>query len=306
MPSRQVVLQVARVAFLAACAAFLVWGFQGHGDDIADALTRVSAGGIVLAVGATLTGLAAMAGVWVRVTADFGMRIPVPQSASIYFLGQLGKYIPGSVWSIGAQAQMATAFQARPRVGAGAGLVTLGYFVASGGLVGAALAALGLVDAPWPRSLSLLAAAALAVSLTPPVITRAAKLVAGTPLTLTWTRTLGNLGLCAVLWAAWSVGVVAPFGDFEHIVTAAGAFGLCYAVGVLVFLAPAGLGAREALLIALLAPTTSVAHAAAIALVSRLVHATSDVTAALVAWGWAKRARKPSDPHAADADVTPS
>jgi uncharacterized membrane protein YbhN (UPF0104 family) len=288
-------MHVARITFLVACAAFLIVGFRGHGPEIAAALTQVSVSGLVLAVIATLAGLAAAAAVWVRVTADFGMQIPVRESASIYFVGQLGKYIPGSVWSIGAQAQMASAFQAKPRVGAGAGLVTLGYFVASGALVGTTLATLGFVDVPWPRALSAVATLALAASLTPPVIQRAAKIAAGVPLPLTWSRSAGHLALCGLLWSAWSVGVVAPFGDYEHVVTAAGAFGVCYAV-----LAPAGLGAREALLIALLAPTTSVAHAAAVALISRLVHATSDVVAAVATWTWARSSRSAPKPPPPD------
>lgn len=297
-------MNVARITFLIACAAFLIVGFRGHGPEIAAALAQVSILGLVLAVVATLAGLAAAAAVWVRVTTDFGMQIPVRDSASIYFIGQLGKYIPGSVWSIGAQAQMASTFQAKPRVGAAAGLVTLGYFVASGALVGTVLASLGYVDTPWPRWLSALGALALAVSVTPPVIQRAAKIAAGVPLPLTWARSAGHLALCGLLWSAWGLGVVAPFSDYEHVATATGAFGICYAVGVLIILAPAGLGAREALLIALLAPTTSVAHAAAVALISRLVHATSDVVAAAGTWMWARSAR--SAPKSPSPDVSGS
>ena len=291
MPTRHFVMQALRIAFIAACIVALVMGFRGHGRQIVDALSQVSVPGVLLALVATFIGHVATVAVWTRVASAFGLRIPIVQSAAIYYVSQLGKYIPGSVWSIGAQAHMASEYHAKPRVTAGAGLVTLGYFVASGGLVGTAFAAVGWLEAPWPRALSALAALALAISLTPPVIKRAAKIASGVTPSLTWAGAATSVAWCAVLWSAWSIGVVAPFGDFEHVVTVAGAFGICYAVGVLIILAPAGIGPREALLIALLAPVTSVPHAAALALVSRLVHATVDVSVAAGSWAWAKATR---------------
>lgn len=302
MAPRRAVVQAARIAFVVACVVALIVGFRGHGDEIADALASVSFGGVVIAVLATLVGHAATAAVWMRVTDAFGMRIPVPQSASIYFVSQLGKYIPGSVWSIGAQAHLASAFHAKPRVTAGAGLVTLGYFVGSGALISTAIAAAGFVDAPWPRGLSALVAAAAAVCLTPPVVKRAARLAAGAAPALTWRTTGAIAALCVALWSAWCLGVVAPFGDYQHFATVLGTFGICYAVGVLVILAPAGIGPREALLIAMLAPAMSVPHAAAVALVSRLVHAVTDVCAAVATWMWARSTR--SDQHSQLANGT--
>ena len=301
MPTRRTLLQAARLGFVVACIVALTVSFRGHGAEIAAALADVTIPGLAIALLATAVGHVATVRVWMQVIDAFGLRIPTAQSSAIYLVSQLGKYIPGSLWSIGAQAQMAARFRAKPRVTAGAGLVTLGYFVGSGALVSATLASVGLVETPWPRALNAVAAAVCAIALTPPVVKRAAAIAAGASPTLTWRRTAATLAWCTLLWTAWSIGLVAPFGDYAHLVTAVGAFGICYAVGVLVILAPAGIGPREALLIALLAPTSSVAHAAALALVSRLVHATVDVSAAAVSWLWARNTRAEHDPHLTDA-----
>lgn len=301
MTTRRTLMHVARLAFVAACVVALVVSFRGHGAEIAAALAEVSVPGLAIALVATAVGHVATVRVWMQVIHAFGVHIPAPQSSAIYLVSQLGKYIPGSVWSIGAQAHMAAAFRAKPRVTAAAGLVTLGYFVGSGALVSSALASFGLLDTPWPRALSAVLAVAALLALTPPVVTRAAAVASGAAPSLSWAATAGTLGWCALLWTAWSIGVVAPFGDYPHLVTVIGAFGICYAVGVLIVLAPAGIGPREALLIALLAPTSSVAHAAALALVSRLVHAVVDVCAAAGTWWWARSTRQPADGQLADA-----
>jgi uncharacterized membrane protein YbhN (UPF0104 family) len=72
-----------------------------------------------------------------------------------------------------------------------------------------------------------------------------------------------------------------------------GAVAAAYLVGVLVVIAPAGVGAREATLGLLLAPTLGVPAAAAVALLSRLVHTVGDLALAGVAWWLARRADDP-------------
>ena len=61
--------------------------------------------------------------------AGLGAALPLREGLATFFVGQLGKYIPGSVWSIGAQAQMAARRSVPPRVTVAAGLLFLGYHV---------------------------------------------------------------------------------------------------------------------------------------------------------------------------------
>ena len=53
-------------------------------------------------LGLTATGL-----LWLRLMPSLGAPLPLVDGSAIFFVGQLGKYIPGSVWSIGAQADLA-------------------------------------------------------------------------------------------------------------------------------------------------------------------------------------------------------
>ena len=44
--------------------------------------------------------------VWQTLLAGLGSPLPVPAAGRILFIGQLGKYIPGSVWPILAQMEL--------------------------------------------------------------------------------------------------------------------------------------------------------------------------------------------------------
>ena len=94
----------------------------------------------------------------------------------------------------------------------------------------------------------------------------------------------------AVAWLCYSVALVllSPGLPWHDVAALGGAFALAYAVGVVVVLAPAGVGAREALFVLLLTPVTSVAAATALALLARVVHTAAD---GVMAAGWWYAAR---------------
>jgi uncharacterized membrane protein YbhN (UPF0104 family) len=68
-----------------------------------------------------------------------------------------------------------------------------------------------------------------------------------------------------------------------------GAFAAAYAVGVVVILAPAGLGAREGVFVLLAEPVVGIPAAAALALLARLVHTVADLLLAAGSWLAASR-----------------
>ena len=98
-------------------------------------------------------------------------------------------------------------------------------------------------------------------------------------------------------WVAYGFSLWWLLPDLElSLASAAGvvaAFALAHAAGVLLIVAPAGLGAREGVLIALLVPMVGVPSAAAAALLARLVHALADFLIAGAAAAWARSAREP-------------
>jgi uncharacterized membrane protein YbhN (UPF0104 family) len=90
------------------------------------------------------------------------------------------------------------------------------------------------------------------------------------------------------VWLAYGVGVLALIGPDRagpsDLLVIVAAFALSHVCGVLLVVAPAGLGAREAVLIALLEPVTGLEAAIAVSLLARVVHTGSDVAIAGAAW----------------------
>ena len=73
---------------------------------------------------------------WRVLMADLGSPLHVAPSAGIFFVGQLGKYLPGSVWSVLAQAEMGARLDVPRRRSGVVGLVSIGLGVLTGLLVG--------------------------------------------------------------------------------------------------------------------------------------------------------------------------
>ncbi len=295
-------LDVARGLFLVGAVAFGWWGLRSSGPEIRAALANTSPVRVVVACVVVMAGLSLTAAIWRRILAGYGHALPVRAASAIFFVGQLGKYIPGSIWSLGAQADMARAHRVPPRTTVAVGLLFLWVHLASAVAVSALLgdlAAWPALDHPWLRVMTAVAAL---VGLMPGVLAwvgdRLAR--ADVPLRLTWRDSGWLIGIMSVVWLAYGLGLVlvvppddlAEAGGISAVLAPfTGAFAIAYVVGVLVILAPAGVGAREATLIALLAPVLGLPVAAATALMIRAVHTVCDFAIAAIAWLAAGRGR---------------
>lgn len=291
MTDRSRLLPLLRAGFVVAALLFAWFALRGRFGEVGDALAATTAAGVVGALALVLLGLSATGVLWLRVMASLGADLPVRDGSATFFVGQLGKYIPGSVWSLGAQAQMAGRHRVPARATVTAGLVFLGYHLATGVVVGAATVLLGGLSSSlpsWTWALLLLGAAA---ALTPPVVRALSSRVGGRPAAVAWPDTLAAVGLMAAAWLAYAGALVllSPGAPWHDLVPLGGAFALAYAVGVVVVLAPAGVGAREALFVLLLAPVVGVAGATALAVLARAVHTVGDVALAAAWWGVARR-----------------
>jgi uncharacterized membrane protein YbhN (UPF0104 family) len=289
-------LPALRAAFVVAVLAFAWIGLRGRFDEVAAALSATSVLGVLGAVVLVLLGLLATGILWRRLMSAVGADLPVRDGLSTFFVGQLGKYIPGSVWSIGAQAQMAGRQSVPARATVAAGLLFLGYHVATAVVVGSVALILGELESPWPTWLSVLLLAASSAGLLPIVVRCAGRRVAGRPVQLGVADTVVTLCLMAAAWSAYAAALVllAPDHPWDDIVALGGAFALAYAVGVVIVLAPAGVGARDALLVLLLTPLLGVADATALALLARVAHTAAD---GMMAAGWWYAARRTPQPR---------
>jgi uncharacterized membrane protein YbhN (UPF0104 family) len=281
-----------RIGFGCLLAALAVWAIGSQRHDVRVALRQLDAGWVVAAALATGLNVALAGMVWRTVLADLGSRLPLGAAARIFFVGQLGKYLPGSVWPVVMQTELGRDHKVPRRRTATATMVAMLLSVTSALIV--VLLALPLAPTAVPSGFgwAVLLVIPLAVVLHPDVlggiVDRALRLVGreGLP-----ERTSLRGTLAATLWAigswtgagvqVWALAV--PLGapaDLRTAVLLVGGYALAWAVGFVVVIAPAGAGPREVVLAAVLAPVLDRGGLVVVVLLSRVLFTLVDLTAA--------------------------
>ena len=310
--TRGIILLVARIAFLVAAVGFAIWRFGPEWADVGTAMSHASLWSMVLALVFTFIGLIAFGFMWLRVVRGYGYTLGWRRGLGIFFIGQLGRYIPGSIWSFGAQAAMARDVDIPFRTTLTAGLVGLGISLASSGFVGAVMVAFGLLPIPVPGFVGIIVAVLALAAMSPPVINFLGTKFAGKIASLKFgVRDVGViLALMVVTWVAYgvsldllSIGIGTPTSGWPASVgTTTGAYAFAYIIGVVIVIAPAGLGVREAALTVLLVPLFALEPAAAVALLARIPTTIADFSLALVAWLLARHDHVLAQPGAAPSE----
>ena len=208
-----------RAALLAGAAGLAVYGLVSQWPQVHAALGQLDGWDVAGAVVSAIAGLGCMMLAWRALLADLGSQLPLPAAIRVMFVGQLGKYVPGAVWAVAAQVELARDYAVPRRRSATAGVVSMAVTLLVG-LVAAGVT-LPLTSAHavrqywWVLAVTPLAAACLY----PPVIKfgldRALRLLGRAPLegsvsrggmvrALGWT-TLGWLCYGAHAWFLISV-----------------------------------------------------------------------------------------------------
>jgi glycosyltransferase 2 family protein len=287
--SRLLASRILRWGFVALTLAFGAWYIVEHWSGIHSGLHRI---GLLAALGALACVLAALVCtmlVWRELIVGLGSPLSVSVSSRVVFIGQLGKYLPGSVWPVVAQMELATEHKV-PRARAAAASVI--------GMCLSLLCALivALVTLPFAHGLArywwgFLIALPLLICLYPPVLNWLLRLGFKILRRQPPDRALsGRVILVAMAWyvVSWvfyglHIYVMAlrlGIHPLSGLSVCIGAFALSWAVGFVIILAPAGAGFRDVMLIAVLSTQMSVGAATAITLVSRVATTTADVLAA--------------------------
>lgn len=298
------VSRILRIAFALAAVALAGYGLAARWDEARAALDHLSWGGVVGAMAAALAGLACLPLAWRSLLADLGSPLPVPVAMRILFLAQLGKYVPGSVWQFAAAMELAREHEVPRRRSASASVLAIAITTTVGLVVAAATLPLASGGAARQFWWALALAPALLVALHPrvvnPCLDRALRALrrpalersiglAGTARTVGWTM------LAWAFFGAHAVLLVTGAGAWGAAVVpvAAGAYALAWGVGFLVVVAPAGVGPREAALVAALAPVLAPGSALVVAVMSRVVMTVGDLALAGVAVLLARGDRNP-------------
>lgn len=254
----------------------------------------------LLAVGALAVGLLGMTTIglnWHRILRDLGF-VANRRRTSLhqYFVGQLGKYIPGGIWPIVGRAEMAHRGGATRSAAYAGTLLSLGSTYLAGLLTAAAfLAVLGLGgDEPgWTIWLVAIIPIGL-LALHPSVLTqtmrwasRISKRQLEVPIPK-WSRSVTLVVLHIPAWLAISAATylvsesLGGGASFGRVVVATS---VAWFLGFVVIGLPGGIGVREAVFVSLVSPMDP-AIAAAVALVSRVVFIVVDLAGAGLSTGW--------------------
>jgi hypothetical protein len=236
---------------------------------------RVAASGLVV-----LASYAVLVETWRRTVVAWGEQLPWRDAAPIWFVSNLGKYVPGKIWQIGAMGALAQRAGVSAVAAIGSSLVVNLVNVAAGFMVvalagSARLAGRGLL----PGTAVVLVGLAVTPRLLPPVMRLASRLTGRElpqPRIPPVAIVVALVG-CAMAWGLYGVAfrelAVALFGPRAGSpATYTAVFTLSYLVGYLTFLAPGGVGARELSLLALLSAARLEvgAQATLLVIVSRL------------------------------------
>ncbi|MEP9381189.1 lysylphosphatidylglycerol synthase domain-containing protein [Nocardioides cheoyonin] len=274
--------------------ATLVWR---ETDDLGAAVRRLSAGRVVASGVLAVVGAYLVERIWYALLVGLGVRAGARDAEAVFFVSQLGKYVPGSVWPLVAQMQFGRRWGAPRRVMLAAGVLLLGVVTASGIAVGAVLLPWsspgGLTRYWWLLVLLLALLPCLHPRFVPAVLDLALRRLGREPLGVGVT----GRGLAAAV--AWSVvtwlvlGVhllvlMAPYDGVRAAALAAATGGIAFAwaAGIAFVPAPAGAGVREGVLVLTLGPLVGGTPALAIALASRVLLLLADVLLAVVGALW--------------------
>jgi glycosyltransferase 2 family protein len=289
--------------------AFVAFALVDRWQEIQPVLVRLSLPTVGLAVVAVLGSLFFSFLGWRAALSGLGSPLPLGGAMRVFFLGQLGKYVPGSVWSVVAQVELGREYGVpRKSSGAAVAVATLVALVTGLGIAGVGLPLLGS-DAydRYAWTLALLPVAL--VLLWPPALNRLIALTLRLarrdpmPVSLTLGTVMRVTGWSLAVWASygvhvWILALSVGAGGAALLPKATAAFAGAWCIGFLVIVAPVGAGAREAALILLLQPTLPQTEAAVVALTSRLVVTAADLIWGLVALGAERRRRERRGPPA--------
>ncbi|HEY9475109.1 MAG TPA: lysylphosphatidylglycerol synthase domain-containing protein [Mycobacteriales bacterium] len=283
-----------RVAFIVGAVVLGALALVSQRHQIAEALRQAHPVSVLLSALFVPLALHATMLAWRILLKDLGSSLPLHAAARIYYLSQLGKYLPGSVWPVLAQMELGREYAVpRPR-SAVTLMVLFAVGVCSSLLVAAVtlpLVSLGVVTTYWWVWISVpVLLAGMQPRLLSWALSRAAVLLRREPPqgTISARGIWGAMGLCAVSWLCFGLhlgflakGLGASGASVWPL--AIGAFSLAWAAGFIVIVVPAGAGIREAVIVVAFASVLPSGVALLVAILSRLLVTSGDLLLAGVA-----------------------
>lgn len=272
-------------AAVVALGAVLVWR---RADDLATAVDDLSLGRFLVSGALAVAGTVLVQCIWVALLRGLDAHPGGRDAASVFFVSQLGKYLPGSVWPVVAQMQFGVRWGVPRAVMFAANVLLLGVVTASGIAVGAVLlpwsSADGLTHYWWLLPLLVPLLAGLHPRTVPTLLDLLLRAVKREPVgaRLTVRGLVASGGWALASWLVLGLHVVVLVGAFapigaREVAAAVGGMALAWAAGIAFIPAPAGAGVRDTVLVLTLTPITGSSQALTVALASRLLLLLADV-----------------------------
>lgn len=274
---------LARAAFLLAVGISALTVISNDRVAIGEALSRSDPGLISLALVASLANIALTWVSWRLLLSDAPEPLSWRTSGRVFFLGQMGKYLPGSIWSYLASAELAK--QAGMARTTAVSSLLLAVLIGLGTGIMLSLAILPeAIDVIAPTWRIVLIAGSLAgfITLALPPVKAFVLRMARIDYTISSQAFVLSSLVAAIAWicAGAQILLLAKAIGLEvsgaFLIEATGMYALAWVAGFLFFIAPAGLGAREGVLVGLLATQLPFADALVIALLARVITTLAD------------------------------
>ena len=278
-----------RIGLLLVVVGLAIWGLASQWPQVHSALGELRPWDVIGAVFCVLAGLGCAMLAWRALLADLGSPLPLPAAIRVMFLGQLGKYVPGAVWAVAAQVELARDYHVPRRRGATASLVSMATTLVVALVMAGVMLPLTSSDAIrrywWVLAITPFAIACLHPAVVRTGLNLVLRVAKREPLENTvslggMARALGwtLAGWCFYGLHAWLlVREFAHGSDVRVLALSFGAYALAWSVGFLIIFFPGGIGPREAALVAVLSPVMPAASALVVALASRVVMTAGDL-----------------------------
>jgi len=282
-------------------------------DDLASTLHRAEPGWLVLALCVGVAGMSVIGWCWMLLVRVLGDDIGLVSAERGYFVGQLGKYVPGGLWAVLGRGEWARREGVAGAVAYSSTMLSMGTAYVAGSLA----AGVTMVVARPPGEVGWLTVAVVALgpvgllALHPAIfgrVTGLARRVSGRELAIevpSWGASVGVVVRQLAAWvgigtATWLVGVaIGADVSWPAVVVATC---VAWVAGFLFLPVPGGIGIREAAFVAVLGGSPV---AATIALAARLLFIVVDVVGASGA-SWLQAAARRRNPGDAGGGTTQS
>ncbi|GAA2623701.1 lysylphosphatidylglycerol synthase transmembrane domain-containing protein [Actinomadura fulvescens] len=281
-------MRIGRVLLVLLALGFCAYSLIDQWDATVRAFEQMSAVTLLGAFAAGLAGLFAWTLSWRVFLAGLGSPLPVKAMYRISSISQLGKYVPGKVWALVTQMELAREYDVPRARSFGSTLLAMAASQATGLAIAAStlpLTSAAARDRYW--WLFLLTPVVLA-GLHPKIVTwglnTLLRLVRRPPLehAVSLPETLLGAFWAVLGWMFFGVHLwslcAAVGGDGRGLpFLAVGAYALAFVAGFLVFIAPGGIGAREAAMVLVLTPALPAGAPIVVALASRVLLTLADL-----------------------------